>query len=253
MKKLFLMGVALSALVAGPAMAADLAVRGPVYKAPPPVPVYFSWTGCYVGGHVGGLWARKEWTNNDATIAPIGAAYGSHDADSWLGGVQAGCDYQFAGGFVIGIQGDYAWTDANGSNVNTFFPAFTDHSQIRSLSTVTGRVGYAWDRFLGYVKGGGAWERDNYEFRLAGVTFSSASETRGGWTVGVGGEYAFTNYLSGFVEYNYYDFGTRDLDFFFAGGGVLDSRASIKETKSVVRGGLNFRFGGWGAPVTARY
>ena len=27
---------------------------------------------------------------------------------------------------------------------------------------VTGRIGYVWDRFLGYVKGGAAWERDNY-------------------------------------------------------------------------------------------
>ena len=46
--------------------------------------------------------------------------------DSWLGGVQAGCDYQFAGGWVIGIQGDYAWTDAEGSNVSLFVPAFTN-------------------------------------------------------------------------------------------------------------------------------
>ena len=118
MKKLFLTGVALSALVAGPAMAADLAVRAPAYKAPPPVPVYFSWTGCYVGGHVGGLWARKEWTDRDFRC--VATAEGSHDADSWLGGVQAGCDYQFAGGFVIGIQGDYAWTDAEGSNASLF-------------------------------------------------------------------------------------------------------------------------------------
>jgi outer membrane immunogenic protein len=114
MKKFLLTGIALSALVAGPAMAADLAVKAPIYKAPPPVPVYFSWTGCYIGGHIGGLWARKEWTGRDAAFgAPIGTNFGSHDADSWLGGVQAGCDYQFAGGFVIGIQGDYAWTDAH--------------------------------------------------------------------------------------------------------------------------------------------
>ncbi len=249
MKKLFLTGVALSALVAGPAMAADLAVRAPAYKAPPPIPVYFSWTGCYVGGHVGGLWARKEWTDRTFGLA---IAEGSHDVDSWLGGVQAGCDYQFAGGWVIGIQGDYAWTDAEGSNVSLFDPAFTNVSRIKSLSTVTGRVGYAWDRFLGYVKGGGAWERDEYEFRTLGATFASASQTRGGWTVGVGGEYAFTNYLSGFVEYNYYDFGDRDLTFVTPGGAFF-STESIKETKSVVRGGLNFRFGGWAAPVTARY
>ena len=87
--------------------------------------VYFSWTGCYIGGHIGGLWAKKDWTNRDPLLAPLGTSFGSHDADSWLGGVQAGCDYQFAGGFVIGIQGDYAWTDAEGSNVDPFFDRLT--------------------------------------------------------------------------------------------------------------------------------
>ena len=59
MKKILLAGVALSALIAGPAMAADLPVRAPAYKAPPPVITYYSWTGCYVGGHVGGVWVTQ--------------------------------------------------------------------------------------------------------------------------------------------------------------------------------------------------
>ena len=48
--------------------AADLAVRAPpAYKASPPVYV-FSWTGCYVGGNVGGFWSNREW--DDAGIFP---------------------------------------------------------------------------------------------------------------------------------------------------------------------------------------
>jgi outer membrane immunogenic protein len=167
-----------------------------------------------------------------------------------LGGGQAGCDYQFAGNWVIGIQGDYAWTDATGSHFDVV-DGTTDRTRIRSLSTVTGRIGYAWDRFLGYVKGGGAWERDNYDRLLlpANTFFAAASETRGGWTVGVGGEYAFTNYLTGFVEYNYYDFGNRTLTFFDVVGGF--DNINIRERKSVIRGGLNFR---WGyGPVIAKY
>jgi outer membrane immunogenic protein len=254
MRKLSLAGVALAVLVVGPAMAADLSLK-PIYKAPPaPVPVW-NWTGCYVGGHVGGLWAHKDWTDHTVPSATYGQSLGGHDADSWVGGVQGGCDYQFVNGAVVGIQGDYGWTDANGSNANLLNPNLTDSTNIRSLSTITGRLGYAWDRFLGYVKGGGAWERDNYNIygTIPGVAAvgtpvnTSASETRSGWTLGVGGEYAFTNNLSGFVEYNYYDFGTHDLAF------TNGFTSGIKETKSVVRGGLNFRFGGWGAPVTAKY
>ena len=74
MKKIFLAAVALTALAAAPAMAADLS--RPVYRAPPPpAPVYiFSWTGCYIGGHVGGLWAQKDWT---VAGAPFFAAVSS--------------------------------------------------------------------------------------------------------------------------------------------------------------------------------
>ena len=83
---------------------------------------------------------------------------------------------------------------------------------MKSLASVTGRLGYAWDRFLGYVKGGGAWENDDHFFTDA-INTGTASLTRSGWTVGIGGEYAFTNFVSGFVEYDYYDFGDRDVLF----------------------------------------
>jgi outer membrane immunogenic protein len=246
MRKLLLVSAAVVALCAS-ANAADLPVKAPAYKAP--LPPVWSWTGCYIGGHIGGLWARKDWT-----LAPPdpALALGSHDASSWLGGLQAGCDYQFAGGFVIGIQGDYAWTDASGSNDDVAVDLTTNRTRISSLATVTGRIGYAWDRFLGYVKGGGAWERDEYlRFVIGtGALADSARETRGGWTVGIGGEYAFTNNFSGFVEYNYYDFGTRRLTFFDPAG-VFTDNIDIRERKSVIRGGLNWRWG-W-APLVARY
>ena len=112
---------------------------------------------------------------------------------------------------------------------------------MKSLSSVTGRVGYAWDRFLGYVKGGGAWERDEYD-STDGVIIGAASLTRSGWTVGVGGEYAFTNFVSGFVEYDHYGFGDRDITFLQNNGFTFNER--IKETKDVVKAGLNLRWGG---------
>ena len=123
MKKPFLASVALAALITAPAIAADL--RRPVYPPPAPQPTVvipiqiWTWTGCYVGGHVGGLWAGKEFVD----AAP--AESGNHDVNGWLGGVQAGCDYQFAGRWVIGIQGDYAWTNAEASHVSLLDPSLT--------------------------------------------------------------------------------------------------------------------------------
>jgi outer membrane immunogenic protein len=262
MKRIFAATIGLASLLAAPAMAADLPVKAPRYKAPPlPIRV-FSWTGCYIGGNVGGLWAHKEWTNADPLLGgggiPVGTSFGSHDPNSFIGGVQAGCDYQFAGNFVVGIAGDYDWADAKASNTNLIAAAMIDQSRIKSLASITGRVGYAWDRFLGYVKGGGAWERDEYSLFTAanGVTQATASQTTGGWTVGIGGEYAFTDWLSGFAEYDYYNFGTRTNTFVCAAGacfgpGVTAARIDVKETKSVFKVGLNARWGA--APIVAKY
>jgi outer membrane immunogenic protein len=257
MKKTLFVGCTLAALnLASSALAADMPLKAPAYKAPPPVYVY-SWTGCYVGGNVGGLWARKEGFDASPNSTTFGRSSGTIDVNGWLGGIQAGCNYQ-VGGWVFGIQGDYDWTNATGSSANLLVANVTNSVRIKSLASVTGRVGYAWDRFLGYVKGGGAWERDEYNdfFTTTGAPFVTGSETRGGWTVGIGGEYAFTDWLSGFAEYDYYNFGTRTLTFVCAQpgcgpGGTATPLGDIRETKSVIKVGLNVRFGY--SPVVAKY
>jgi outer membrane immunogenic protein len=239
----FLFGTAALFALVGPAISADL--RRPVYKAPPPVAPGWRWTGCYLGGHAGGLWNKQQWTNRTPGGDFFGESLGEHTASNALGGAQAGCDYQFASGLVTGVQGDYAWTDADGSHASTREIGVDYHSRVQSLASVTGRIGYAWDRVLGYVKGGGAWERDNYSAStiILGTVYAGR-DTRAGWTVGVGGEYAFTNFLSGFVEYNYYDFGSRQIGLTPLIPGLRPGLVDIKEATNVVRAGFNLRFGG---------
>ncbi len=236
-----------------PALSADM--RAPAYKAPPPLIAAWAWTGCYAGGHGGWLRAsKKDWTVRTPGGAFFGELLGGHDADGWVAGVQAGCDYQFTGGFVIGLQGDYAWTNAEGSHDSAREFGVAYHSKVSSLASVTGRIGYARDRFLVYVRGGAAWERDEYWATTIVIgTAYRARATQPGWTVGVGGEYSFTNVLSGFVEYSYYDFGTRRIAFTPQLVGLNPAFVDITETKSVVRMGLNVRFGGYAAPVAGRY
>src|SRR2546430_13408928 len=242
MMRKFLFATAALIALAGPATAADM--RLPVYKAPPMVPVW-SWSGCYVGGHAGGLWAKsKDWIVRTPGGAFYGQSLGEHALDSWLGGAQAGCDYQFAGGFVIGIQGDYAWANAEGSHDSAREIGVAYHSKVKSLASVTGRVGYAWDRLLGYVRGGAAWERDEYWATtiLLGTAYT-ARETRPGWTIGIGGGDAFTKAPSRFVGYNYLDFGTRKNPFTPQVFGLGPAFAEFNGTKSVGDDGRNHRFG----------
>jgi outer membrane immunogenic protein len=245
MRKLFACSAGLIlACFAGAAAAADL----PIYtKALPPVATY-NWSGCYVGGNGGGLWADPEWWQ----VGGTGRLFSSHDVDGGLGGIQAGCNYQFSGRWVIGAQADYDWADATGSGPHATLLTLTDQTHISGLGSVTGRVGYAWDRFLGYVKGGAAWERNSYLqfFPATGATFATGGETRDGWTAGIGGEYVFWRNLSVFVEYDYYDFGTRNVTFAAADGSFPLIR--IHENKSVVKAGVNWLFN-WPGPAIARY
>ena len=248
MKKLLLAGVAVTALYAGSANAADLARPAPVYVPRPVVVPLFTWTGCYAGGNGGGLWAADTWTDT------IFGGFGSNTASGGLGGLQGGCNYQ-VGAWVFGIQGDYDWTRASSNTANAIIPAFfggapvvglTDSTKHNTLASATGRVGYSWDRFLAYVKAGGAWLQTSYTLQNAGVAIATASSTQSGWTVGVGGEYAFLNWLTGFVEYDYYGFNNSNSGALVCGAvacGVALTGTGIKENVNVVKAGLNFKFG----------
>jgi len=70
MKRLWLASAALAAQLASPAMAADWPAIPPTY-APPPAPppaIYSWWTGCYLGGNLGGTWTRAFYTHDNSAV-----------------------------------------------------------------------------------------------------------------------------------------------------------------------------------------
>jgi outer membrane immunogenic protein len=70
----------------------------------------------------------------------------------------------------------------------------------------------------------------------------STNETRWGWMVGVGVEYAFTDNWSAKIEYNYMDLGSDALRFADTSGTVFMD-TNIRERVNVVKVGVNYRFG----------
>jgi outer membrane immunogenic protein len=193
----FFLSMAALAVLMSPAISADK--QALLYKAPVPAASAGNWTGCYVGGQADGLWGQStKWIVRTQGGAFANQSLGGHEVDSWGGGAQAGCDYQFAGGYVAGLQGDYAAMGGGGSLPARMRSAFPITATWNRCPSVTGRVGYAWGRFLAYARGGAAWERDKYSATTIVLgTAYTADETRPGWTVGIGGEYAFTDFLSG--------------------------------------------------------
>ncbi len=240
------LGAAVTALFAGSAMAADMPVRPAA-----PAPYVQNWTGCYVGGNAGALMAEREWFDGRPGVLTNGETFGKHSPFAAILGLQVGCDMQI-GNFVAGFQADYAWTDAHEGHRNRLVTAWGHRGQIDSVGSVTGRFGYAFDRFLGYVKGGYAWSNDKYEVYdvATSVVLAEASATRTGWTVGFGGEMMIFPNVSAFIEGNYFSFGMNRNEFPLTVGGILP--ADIQAQQMVARAGLNWRFGG-GMPVIAKY
>jgi outer membrane immunogenic protein len=93
------------------------------------VPPHFSWTGCYIGGHIGGGWGRKTVSIPDlaftagvppGTLPPgFSVPCVTGNTSGVLGGGQVGCNYQFAPNWVIGIEGDGSAADIKGGITDT--------------------------------------------------------------------------------------------------------------------------------------
>jgi outer membrane immunogenic protein len=251
MKKLIFAGAFALIAATPPATAADIPIDAPLYR---PAVVIFSWTGFYLGAHAGGGWARKDitalpFTLTGATIAgaPVGLG-----ASGWLAGGQVGVNYQ-AGAFVFGAEAQASWAHLTGSAACPFTStaavtilAANCSAKVDALGTVAGRLGIALDRLLLYGKAGAAWANDKYNSLptttvLPALAFS-ANETRWGWMLGAGLEYAFIDNWSAKLEYNYMDFGTRGVRFVDTTG-LLFLDTSIRERIQVVKVGINYRFG----------
>jgi outer membrane immunogenic protein len=236
-------GAMILALAATTASAADLPLKAP----PAAPPIQFSWTGCYVGGHLGGAVSQDTTT---------GVAGNSHNFGStgFVGGGQIGCDYQFASGWVIGAEGRAAWTGLDNTHASTVIftglGGLSVPSQVHVgndfLASATARLGYAVaPRWLVYARGGAAWTHesvdDAFVAPLAGVlTDPGASIDRNGWTVGAGAEWAFAPHWSVNVGYNFYDFGTQQVRL----TGPLNSvnLPALKDTIQTATFGVNYRF-----------
>jgi outer membrane immunogenic protein len=239
-------------LIAGAAQAADM----PLKAAPRVAPESFSWTGFYVGAHVGGTWGTVE------SNLPFGDGYSlpisSHTINGFVAGGQAGYNLQVSPWLVLGVEGQVSWTDASGRTPCAPLSILGCSTDVNWVATLAGRVGFTRGHTMLYVKGGVAWADTDYKVDFLGVNFLNASSTRTGAMVGAGVEHAFTSNWSAKLEYNYMDFDTDNLGFGLGGGGcnpeiaksVRDRmcggtiNADVTQKMHLIKFGINYRF--WG-------
>jgi outer membrane immunogenic protein len=252
-KLLFATATALAGIMTGPAVAADMPL-----KAETPFIERFSWTSCYLGGHLGGGFAHKDITDpvqlvQDSFLgagSTVGVTTVSPSPSGVVIGGQIGCDYQFASSFVIGVEGAASGSTMKNSRMVGLPLGNPDTALVRAstdfLPSLTARVGYAFDNVLLYAKGGAALAGDRFNVTgsFVGAPFAfEGLDNRFGWTVGGGVDWAFSHHWSMNVEYDYYQFGHGGIlmsDGINGFAGIVD----VKQTVQVVKVGLNFHI--WG-------
>ncbi|WP_029583296.1 outer membrane protein [Bradyrhizobium sp. URHD0069] len=249
---LWLTLAALGAVPSGAVFAADMPL-----KAAPIAPVFYDWSGVYIGLHAGYGGAMKDWTADT-----IGADF---TAKGFLGGGQIGINKQI-GSLVFGLELDGSWANISGSQLlslgGPLVGGQTDdnaRSKIDGLVTFTGRAGLAADRWFVYAKGGLAVAHEAHSFSNNNFNFPpgpfprvislSGSEYRWAPTVGFGTEHALGNNWSVKAEYNYIHLGTRAIGVngTRTAAGVVTPVAQdvqIEQALHVATVGVNYRFGG---------
>src|SRR5947207_2951999 len=201
----FVIAACMSAAAVELAMAADI----PYARNPAPVDLPPSWAGFYLGGQVGYGMDSVRWRNLGASafFSPPNSL--TLDRGSGvIGGGQLGYNFQY-NRLVLGIEGSVSAADFDRSFASPYFPA-TDvwSSRLTWLTTVTGRVGYGFDNWLPYVKGGFA--AGNVETSIQTSPFgviSQGSAVHSGWTLGGGVEFKIAPQFSLGLEFMHTDLG----------------------------------------------
>jgi outer membrane immunogenic protein len=296
--------------MSGTAFAADLSLKDTPDYAMYPSTI---WTGLYVGGHIGGSWSDADISdvNELNTVDPHADVTISRS--DVLFGAQIGYNRQ-RGNLVYGLEADIGQMKLDGTSATQLMQeegaaqkdgrgrdvryglydrdcdGYGDGSNNRSIQQcrleskysvsgglygdLTGRVGYANDKALFYLKGGAAFLNVDVNARytaqhnparddpdgIAQFDFSK-SETMWGWTIGAGVEYAISRSLSLKAEYQHFDFGTMDMSYegaqyrwcngsgHCAGSTTIVGDSETDVTVDAVSVGLNYHFNGSADPL----
>ena len=234
----------------GSASAADLGrAPAPVYTKAPLLPPPFTWTGFYVGGHVGGVWDDLSVTDVSGYNVPAGTSFGNNKTGAFGGGT-FGYNFQ-TGPAVFGVESDLGYMGLGSTTIQPGSPGGDTKSRIHDgvYGDVTGRLGYGWGQSLIYAKGGWAFYDanvevfDNCSAAPCGGALNQSNKANfmSGWTAGAGWEQALTRDWSVKAEYLHFDFGSQTVQF-VAAPDVWRNNLRADSVKF----GFNYRFGGFG-------
>lgn len=247
----FLIGIGIACLCALSLLASDAYSADLPAKTRPPAPAAptADWSGFYIGAHAGHGWSKfKDIDEGNLVGFFTGDSFTSPEPRGFVGGFHAGYNWQVSSILVLGIEGDFSFSNMkkdqtlNVAGGPLVASPFIDgvacincdlqdnlNVKIDNFASIRGRLGFLIaPSFMLYGTGGGAWADTKVDVNgsatwtqavlpatLRGVQFgnisASGDKTFGGWVVGAGGEYMLTRNILLRVEYLHYDFGSKTV------------------------------------------
>jgi outer membrane immunogenic protein len=192
----------------------------------------YNWSGCYLGGHVGGLWGR---TKHDLAPSIVPEYLIDVNFSSATAGGHLGCNVQMQQ-FVFGVEGDLSWAGVNDRKEIASYDQFYA-TRFDWYSTVRGRAGVAADRWHIYGTAGFAFSDVDFSYSGMPGNFRYTGTSKNGWVAGVGAEYAINPSWTARIEYLHHRFGDGTM---ISDGGTFRHIAGPQF--HVVRIGLSYKF-----------
>jgi outer membrane immunogenic protein len=225
-----------------------------VAPAPPPE---CNWSGFYVGALAGYARGDLRWSDTDTSIFPdpgsdpgASATLVDRNQSGFLGGGELGFNYQW-NRFVFGLEGTFVYSDLQAHTTKDLLDepnTFDTRSDWQG--TISGRVGFAWNKLLFYAKGGAQFNQQRYAWRhgdteTENVDVFKTDETRVGALVGGGLEYMINCRWSAKLEYNHAFLGTDTITGTRIDDGVAENESfDVSLNQDTVFFGVNYKF--WG-------
>ncbi len=229
---------AASILSSASAWAADLPARTEPVAPIAYVPA-FSWTGFYLGGALGWIGTNPEYTTAGAVLGTPFLVSSDSSRNGMSYGILSGFNYQI-GQLVLGVEGDFGGGTVGKIRYTSLTGDFlTAHSKWGG--SIRGRLGYAVDHALFYLTGGAAFVSNETSIPTTNISIGGDG-TRGGWTVGGGLDYAFTNNWFTGVEYRYSQYETKNFVYPIpiANLGIVGFKQELNTNQVTARIGYKF-------------